>query len=328
MRTDPFRRHWSVSALALLIAVSGATARAADVPASVYIRNARGAMDVTLTGRQKNSVYARPANLQAGMTILNADDIEAIQIQLDGAALAAAEYAVRAGKLNEAVTLYRQVVAPVLPYLDIRSNNAIAPAFRYAELLRMRALWGESIKIYRALQNAADLDTRQAATAWDAYTLTKQGDAEAAAKVIESLAIDDPRHLGFVAASLARARIALARNEDEAALDWSARAAALGRLDNPLYSETLLLTAECYERMARKAPAKLRQSSVTQTSDGEVRQPPMTASEFAAVARSIYTQITVLFPKTEPSQIAADRLSAEAEQAPAPAQPLSPGDPK
>ncbi len=329
MRTRRTAGFIHVSLCAALIAAMLASAQAADVPANVRMRNARGAIDVTLTGRQKNSVYARPANLQAGMTILNADDIEAIQLQLDNPRLTAGENAARAGKLNEAVGFYRQVIEPVLPYLDIKSNNGVAPAFRYAELLRMRTLWNESLKVYRVLQGAADLDTRQAATAWEAYVLTRQSDFDRAAKISDSLTIDDPAHPGFTAASLARSRIALSRNQEETALDWAARAAALSRLDNPLYAETLLLTGECYERMSRKAPAKLRTSAVTQTADGDVRQPPMTSGEFAAVARSIYTQLTVLFPKTEQSQIATDRLNAEAEaSASAPAQGQSSGDPK
>ncbi len=287
---------------------------AQTVPARVLTRNAKSAVEVVLTGRNNGTLHAKLATAEAGAINIEAADVESVRFELDGGKIGMAENAVRANKVSDAVRYYREAVAPALSYLDLPLNNAIQPAFRYAELLRLRGMWGESIKVYRALQSAPDAAVRNEALAWDAYALTRQREFETAKGIVDNLKLDDPRERGFTAASIAQARIALSRNQDENALDWSSRAAALSRLENGLYPEALMLTAECYERLGRKAPVALRDSAVVRDDGSAPRELPLTAEQFAGVVESVYSQITNLFPSAEQAAIAADRLAAATNQ--------------
>jgi tetratricopeptide (TPR) repeat protein len=304
-----------------LLAASPALAQRSDLPVRIALKNQRGASEVVLTGRSGDTLTARIS--ESGSVTYQAPDVRLIAFRLPEPAISRAEAAAAEGNIGEAVRIMRSVVQPVIPYLDLPVDGVIGPAFRYAEFLRREKSWAAALSLYRAMQGSADVELQQHAIAWIAYCLARNLQFAEARDMANLFGDQDPRHPGFVPASLALALAEAHDNRPEGALDYAARASALSRLDHELYPEALLLTANAYQAMAGLVAHMPIPSKVALKKSSEVAPPapPMPPEDFLAVAVQQYQRLVDLFPSSVHVAEAAkqiEKINKAAESVPAP----------
>lgn len=281
-----------------------------EIPARVALRDQGGAVEVILTGRRDNTIYARLRDAATGNITYEAADIKRIAVRMPDDELSRAEALAAVDRGEEALAVARNAVRPVVPYLDLPIDGAVEPAMRYAALARGEKAWAEAITILRAMQKHPDPAVSQRAVGWLAYVHMKNQQVKEAREWGDRFPQDDPRHDGFTPAMLALCMINAADGRDDAALDYAARAAALTRIDHELYPEAMFLAADAYFRLSQKPQdASSRQEVVLgKTPADAVPALPMLPGEFLTVASNQFTQVVSLFPASPFAAAAQERL--------------------
>jgi len=281
-----------------------------DVPARIALKDHSGAIDVLLTGRRGSVLHARLGENATGSITYEVADVRRLTIAIPQEALRHAEAAAAAGNIGDAVRRMRVVIQPIIPYLDLPVEGAIAPALRYAEFLRREKSWAAAISVYRSLNGNPDRAIREQAVGWLAYCHVRNQQAKEAQSFLDTFKVEDPRHAGFIPGTIAASYVKASVGDDEAALDLAARAASLSRIDHELYPEAVFLAAGSYLRLSEKAAAQpvLKDVVIKKTGSEEPPPPAMLPVEFLEVASNLYQRIVQLFPSSSFSADAAQQL--------------------
>lgn len=322
-----------LASLATALVPSIAHAQRNEISARIAFTQQGGIVDVVLTGRRGDTLYARPKEAASGSITYEAGDIKRIAVALPAEELRRAETAASSGRHDDALKLLRPIVRPLLPFLDLPIDNAVEPALLYAASARAEKAWSEAISVYKAIQKNPDPLVSQEGAGWLAYSYMRNQQAKEAEEWVAQFIEKDPRNRGFVPAALAAALLHGGRGEDEAALDHAARAAALDRIDDELYPEAVYLSADAYYRMAQKAPpvATVKSDVVLQRNNQDVPEAyaPMLPEEFLGVASNQFARLVEMFPSSPfaaKAKEALDRISKNVETTNDPVEPKKNGD--
>jgi tetratricopeptide (TPR) repeat protein len=269
-----------------------------DVPARINLKDSSSSIEMVLTGRRGDTLYARLPDNATGSITYKADEIQRLDITLSSDVIRQAEGLAAEGKIDEAVKVMRSAIQPVVPYLDMPTTGIFDPALRYAALLRAEKSWAAAISVYRAMYGNADPGIQQQAAGWLAYCHVRNQQPKEAQEYLNVFTEEDPRHPGFVPGKLARSILASASGDPAEALDVAARVAALSRIDHELYPEAVFQSAGAYLRMSEIVPDQAPPGNVVlkKSGDEEPVLPAMLSGELLTVSSNLYGRIVQFFP--------------------------------
>lgn len=297
-----------------------------DIPARIAFKNQSGIVDVLLTGRRGDTLYARLNAEATGSITYNVGDVKRIAINLPGDEFNQAEAKAAAGQSEPALRLLRNAVRPALPYLDLPVDGAVEPAMLYAKVARSEKQWAEASSVYKAMYGNPDSAISQQAAGWLAYCFAKNLQVAEAREWIDLFTEENPVNSGFVPAMLAEAILMAGEARDEEALDFAARASSLARIDHELYPEAMYMSAEAYFRMSQKTVLAPKTAEVVLGKADKVESPPsaMLPEEFLAVATNQFQRVIQFFPTTVYSAQSTEQLKNIQQQLDAAPQPVQP----
>jgi len=281
-----------------------------DIPARIAFKNQSGIVDVLLTGRRGDTLYARLNAEATGSITYPVGDVKRMAISLPGDELRQAEAMAASGPSEQALRLLRNAVRPVLPYLDLPVDGAHEPALLYAKVVRWEKQWAEASSVYKAMYGSPDSAISQQAAGWLAYCFAKNLQVTEAKEWIELFSEENPANPGFVPAMLAESMLTAGEGRDEEALDLAARASSLSRIDHELYPEAMYLSAAAYFRMSQKAVDSPRTADVVLGKADKIEPPPpaMLPEEFLAVATNQFQRVIQFFPTSVYAAQATEQL--------------------
>jgi len=282
----------------LTLLPSGLYAQRNDVPARIILKNHSNSIEMVLTGRRGDTLYARLPDNGTGSITYKTDEIQRLDITLPSDVMRQAEELAAEGKIDEAVKVMRSVIQPVVPYLELPTTGILDPALRYAALLRAEKSWSAAISVYRAMYGNADPGIQQQAAGWLAYCHVRNQQPKEAQEYLNVFTEEDPRHPGFVPGKLARSILAANSGDPDEALDVAARVAALSRIDHELYPEAVFQSAGAYLRMSEIVPDQAPSGNVVlkKSGDEEPVLPAMLSGELLSVSSNLYGRIVQFFP--------------------------------
>lgn len=290
----------AATAFAALLATATAPAQRTELPVRIALKNLPGASDIVLTARRGDTLHARLNDATGGSITYEIADVRRLAFALPADTIDRAETAAATGNTGEAIRQMRGVITPALPYLDLPTDGVVPHAFTYAGWLRRENAWTAALTVYRAMTNHVDPATREHALGWLAYGYARNQQPNEARAALDGLAIDDPRHDGFMPAALASVIVAATDTNDTRTIDLAARATALARIDHELYPESLYRTAAAYHRLAATAALDEAHPPVVLRKAGEEPPPtpPLNATELTTAASNLYQRVTTLFPSS------------------------------
>lgn len=301
---------WAVGALACL-AWGGAAA--AELRAVLEVNGQSAPVNCTLLGRRGDVVLARPSGAQAGTVSFRINALRAVRFALPANREPYAA-AVREGQWRKAAAWMKPWIAPLLPYLDLPDNNALAVAIQYADALRSGGEFADALSVYERIRACATPALADRMALWSAYCeLERKNWDEADARW---QAVKPPPHHSdaFLLYHLIGGRLLLRQHRPTDALDHLAQGAALGELENDLYPENLFTLAGVYREVAREMQQRQTNPAPAEVAYGRsdveaIWGAGLEVTNFFTVTRRLYDQLTNLYPASPWARAAAIQLN-------------------
>lgn len=262
-----------IEAVAFAAALWGASAWAdatppAAAPAPVVaarVTVARVSRNLDLVGRDGAKLLYREAGGPAGAYIsMPAEQVESVDFRMtfDDAAY---QKAVLARNWAGAAAALMPSVMPLIPYLDLKDNNASEMASacgvamlkaadsagraKSAEPEKIKSAYMDACRVFRALAKGGGYAGADAAQARAAICLVQAGDARGAARELEAVREPEVGDAVYGLYWLAQARIRLAGGDARGAMTAAVKSLTFENKDVDVFPEALLLSARCYEEL-------------------------------------------------------------------------------
>lgn len=275
-------------------ASSNAPAAPKAVSASMVFDNTTH--DVDLVGREKDTLFYRPEGGPAGAsTTLKVGAVASAEfkLQFDGEAAAKA---LMEENWPQAAIILLPVVTPLLPYLDINENNGVDVAMDAGKALMksarnlMRAggaanmergtnIYLRAYQVFKAVGTAVWSPEALSARLRAVQCLTAVNDLKTAARELDALDEPEVGDSVFGLYWLAQAQLRYAKGQTREAMNAAVQSLVFDNKTVETFPDALFMTARCYEDMLEWYRA-----------------------------RDVYYEIARLFPRTENSNTAREKL--------------------
>jgi tetratricopeptide (TPR) repeat protein len=293
----------------LLFLLAAATICHAQVPVVLILKKG-GASEAVLVGKTDTGVRLQAKGAAAGEYQLTFDQITEFRFVFPET-VAQAQEALQQGQFDRAAALLKPVAAPLLGYLDLPHNNAVPLVMVLADSLRRADKAEEALAYFDRVRVSAKSPDAARATVWAAHCHVALHRADEAWKALQSVPPLKRDNEWFGLQQLVRARVRFAQNDFLAALDEVSLGIAGSRMESESFPESLLLAAQCYERLAdteavlsalgatRLAQATLPGTNRVAAAAGtNVLSAPLVVTNYPQVAQAIYREIATDFPNT------------------------------
>lgn len=263
---------------------------------TLAVNNQRDTKDIELVGREGNKVFYRlqggPREASLTLPLASVEEVR-FAMNPDQAALARA---ILTEDWVAVVSILHPVVSPLLPYIDLKENNAVDDALRLGTSIMKaarlsRAKGTESNKVTRAYNEARRVLTTVSKATWfpaaetaslrATQCLIENGEIAQAERELKAAREPEIGDAAYGLYWLVQANLLLARNSIPAAMDAAIKSVAFENKDIETFPDALMMTARCYEEAL------------------EMHR-----------ARDVYYEVARLFSKTQWETIARQRLQS------------------
>lgn len=217
--------------------------------------------------------------------------IESVEFELSDD-LAAASEAYRAGDLERALMLYRQLRG--FESLVVLPGSNIGQEFlNWADTLRQLRRYNEAAEVLASIDFSENDEGRSRALLIQAFIHCDRNEIDEAAQLMEDFVPIDRENVNFPLDRIVRARIHLARDETHLAALVVGESLASAPIESPVYPELLYLAAQTYEKMKTKSqnPADAEQVAMIDKLMGE-------SVDYDALVEGVRTHLSFIFPNS------------------------------
>ena len=297
----------------------------AQVPVVLVLKKG-GTSEGVLMGKTDAGVRLQPKGATAGEYQLSFDQITEFRFVYPES-IAQAQEALNQNQHDRVAAILKPIATPLLPYLDLPNNNGLLLVMTLADSLRRTGKFEEALNYFEKLRALPKSPDSIRAGVWAAHCHAVLGRTDAAWKLLQT--IDPPKRDQelFGQNQLVRAQVRFAQKDYLAALDEVSLGIACSRMESELFPESLFLAGQCYEALAdtnvlHSALQSTRLAQATVPSTNRVQTAVVTnvipasssATNYAAVAQSIYREIVTGFSNTAWAARSLSKLSTKEPQ--------------
>lgn len=231
--------------------------------------------------RDGNATMSLPGQRQK--RLVDIDTIEKINFIYPPTILEALE-SVEQQEYSRAGPILKAVCEATIPFLTVPDNNVARILNSYQLSLHQLNQTALLRILYSRLALVDEASYSRTAKAWLAYLDTREGRVEPAKDFFSNITVQSDSGEVYFLKQMAYCRSQMAGKQFGNAIDHSARVIALGTIEDILYPEALLISAQCYDGLAEEEQVRLENLREEKIQKGFIKERVRIALELEAEA--------------------------------------------